>query len=623
MPQGMSVQHNMVATNAKRMHGITAASLAKSSEKLASGYRINRAADDAAGLAISEKMRRQIRGLTQATKNVKDGIGYCDVADGALEEVTSMLQNMNRLAVKAANDTLTNSDRKYIDDYVQQMKTEISRIFETTSFNDIKIWERDSVKIPSTPGTPVDNTNVSIISTSTENTITSANKGYIPDGDYLISATSAGMVVSWKGYDGYSYSSSLIPIDYSSGIHSFQLKDYIPSNMTGNNFNFTYKIDDGATEDDVVNALNGLAVNNIEKASESGKQYYEYHASGTSDVYWAYATVTYEALIASVFYENNYASVFSMLQHGDNREYSIDAQGNQTITGLKYYVDGLGPVTAVPNTLRGNGKTINLNGSVSINEVKEMWDYICLTCNLTDQANQSFMLDFELYVDGGWTKYNGNTSNSPIGLVGTSIAWDAHSGTTGSDHLEYLWNQCRQGFKNFQGIGISLESEGKKYKSESKGKQYDPDSGSGDPASVKKSRCMMIQAGSESSEADRIWIDYKILSLSVIGMEGVSTDTATSARKAIDEVKNAIKVVSEQRALFGSYANRLEHTELFLGNTIKNTSSSETQIRDTDIPSEMVRFSCLKILSQSGNSMLAQASKYNEGILQLLSNSSK
>ncbi len=163
MPQGMSVQHNMVATNAKRMHGITADSLAKSSEKLASGYRINRAADDAAGLAISEKMRRQIRGLTQATKNVKDGIGYCDVADGALEEVTSMLQNMNRLAVKAANDTLTNSDRKYIDDYVQQMKTEISRIFETTSFNDIKIWERDSVKIPSTPVTPVDNTIVSII----------------------------------------------------------------------------------------------------------------------------------------------------------------------------------------------------------------------------------------------------------------------------------------------------------------------------------------------------------------------------------------------------------------------------------------------------------------------------
>jgi flagellin len=132
----MVVQHNITAMNANRQLGITTGVQAKSSEKLSSGYKINRAADDAAGLAISEKMRRQVRGLTQASNNAQDGVSMVQTAEGALNEVHDMLQRMNELANKAATGSLQDDDRGYIDQEVQALKSEINRTAEKTTFND-------------------------------------------------------------------------------------------------------------------------------------------------------------------------------------------------------------------------------------------------------------------------------------------------------------------------------------------------------------------------------------------------------------------------------------------------------------------------------------------------------
>ena len=131
----MVVQHNLTAMNSNRMLGLTTKSQAKSTERLSSGYKINRAADDAAGLAISEKMRRQIRGLTQASTNAQDGISAVQTAEGALNEVHDMLQRMNELAVKAANDTNMSEDRSYIKSEIDALVDEIDRVSATTSFN--------------------------------------------------------------------------------------------------------------------------------------------------------------------------------------------------------------------------------------------------------------------------------------------------------------------------------------------------------------------------------------------------------------------------------------------------------------------------------------------------------
>ena len=132
----MVVQHNLQAMNSNRMLNVNTQSQAKSTEKLSSGYKINRAADDAAGLAISEKMRRQIRGLTQASANAEDGISCVQTAEGALNEVHDMLQRINQLAVKGENGTLTSVDRGYIKSEVAQLMSEIDRVQSTTTFNE-------------------------------------------------------------------------------------------------------------------------------------------------------------------------------------------------------------------------------------------------------------------------------------------------------------------------------------------------------------------------------------------------------------------------------------------------------------------------------------------------------
>ena len=132
----MVVQHKLTAMNSNRMLGLTTNAQAKSTEKLSSGYKVNRAADDAAGLAISEKMRRQIRGLTQASANAQDGISCVQTAEGALNEVHDMLQRMNVLANQASNDTMTSVDRGYLDSEFQALKSEISRVASTTTFNE-------------------------------------------------------------------------------------------------------------------------------------------------------------------------------------------------------------------------------------------------------------------------------------------------------------------------------------------------------------------------------------------------------------------------------------------------------------------------------------------------------
>ena len=140
----MVVQHNMQAANANRMLNITSGAQSKSTDKLSSGYRINRAADDAAGLSISEKMRKQIRGLDKASSNAQDGVSSVQTAEGALTEVHSMLQRMNELATQAANGTNSTTDRSAIQDEMDQLTTEIDRVAETTKFNETYLLKGDN-----------------------------------------------------------------------------------------------------------------------------------------------------------------------------------------------------------------------------------------------------------------------------------------------------------------------------------------------------------------------------------------------------------------------------------------------------------------------------------------------
>jgi len=198
----MVVQHNLTAMNSNRMLGVTTSAQAKSTEKLSSGYKINRAADDAAGLAISEKMRRQIRGLTQATANAQDGISCVQTAEGALNEVHDMLQRMNELAIKAGNETLQSVDKDYIQSELNALKTEIDRVAETTTFNEQKLLDgsfSDGKKIQ--VGSEVQNEN-QIKVTITKMNWTAITSGATGMGVTAANATTGGVLdVTSTDYD--------------------------------------------------------------------------------------------------------------------------------------------------------------------------------------------------------------------------------------------------------------------------------------------------------------------------------------------------------------------------------------------------------------------------------------
>lgn len=257
----ITVAHNLSAMNAQRQFGINTKSKAKSTERLLSGYKINRAADDAAGLSISEKMRRQIRGLTQGVENTQDGVSLCQVADGALAEVNDMLHRITELSVKSANGTNSEQDRQYIQNEINEILQEIDRVSDTTCFNELHIFKEEkapSVEAPSTPiitppSTPSTGTTpaVDYETLIRDSLVVSGTPSNIAKGTYTIAATDQGMTINgtsiaWsevKDTNGNAMDVNSI----AEGKYQFEYNGLI----------IAYEANAGATLDDVINAVDG------------------------------------------------------------------------------------------------------------------------------------------------------------------------------------------------------------------------------------------------------------------------------------------------------------------------------------------------------------------------------
>ncbi len=396
----MVVQHNMQAANASRMLNITASAQSKSTEKLSSGYRINRAADDAAGLSISEKMRKQIRGLDQASTNAQDGVSAVQTAEGALTEVHSMLQRMNELSVQASNGTNSKSDRDAIQSEIDQLTTEIDRVAETTKFNETYLLKGDDTK-------------ATVTDTVYKKFDISSLKDVISDSSKL----------SEKN-------------DFDS--------------MTGK---FT------------MNFTTGLAIG----GTWNGKRIVDDAATATADE----------------------------IKLGDAKTAELNA--------LKAAITASGAVTG---TATNDGADIDM----------------------TSTAAQ------------------------------------------------------KQTFTKAAAMNLS------------------------------------IHAGADSTSNNKISFSIESMSAAGLHLTGVSvagTD-ASNATSAIDTIADAIQLVSDQRSKLGAIQNRLEHTIDNLDNVVENTTSAESRIRDTDMADEMVKYSKNNILTQAGQSMLAQANQSTQGVLSLL-----
>ena len=472
----MVVQHNLRAMNSNRMLGITQGTLSKSAEKLSSGYKVNRAADDAAGLAISEKMRKQIRGLSQASLNAEDGISAVQTAEGALTEVHDMLQRMNELSVKASNGTNALSDRQTIQDEVDQLLTEIDRVAETTKFNEMYLLKGDAdtvtrkaaAKDAGLVGTLREG---ATSATFTINKLSLGDKVSIGGQEYTIGGTTANVTASFQTLKANFKGGELVTLD---GVQ--------------------YTIAAGSTVEN--EDKNILTADKIEAKIKDGSSF-------------IYNGVTHTAMV------------------------------------------------------KADGTSGDVNGRDAANA----------TILTIDQAEKMILQELTL------ANNIGTDSDAPAEVT---KAERADATDPNKKYVDYIIEK-------------------------------------GD-ISVKEDLNFSLHVGADADMNNKIGVKIQALDTSGLGIRGlnVKDSSGAAATYAIDAIADAVSTVSAQRSLLGAVQNRLEHTINNLDNVVENTTAAESQIRDTDMATEMVKYSNANILSQAGQSMLAQSNQANQGVLSLL-----
>ena len=638
-----SIVHNMTAINAQRQLNINTQKKAKLTEKLSSGYQVNRAADDASGLAISEKMRKQIRGLEQASVNAQDGVSYVQVADGALAEVQEMLQRVNELSVKAANGTNSVEDRVAINQEIQQLKEEINRVFTTTKYNEHHIWrhpsgerqiEVDRIRIPL----------VQVDQKFVSSTVTNTNKAAFPESGYQLSADENGIKVSWRAYNGNTYESSLIDWkDDLVGDYTIDLKQHMDltahPEVQGIEMQYSFTVNEGATLQDAINIVNGTFIGNTENTPERVTE----HPAENNNISFS-ANIDYDALLISgrdfenhtdsKYIEgiNNYQNITSnpvtgnsgdpweftftmpnigtvkaevdyVRYHGDYPASHQDSYGENIWWKWAYYTDGTPYKSTYYYTpTPPNGSLDSIGGSI---------DNAGQQALKNDQYGGWVTIYFDLVAQNGWTcedKEPGRqnlgtlTMNVPISQTDTQASIQQKlSSLTGIDIDDGGWNSSMTAWSYAR--NSAQQSEKAVYQT-----VYE----NNDVINLR------IHAGAESALDNKIELAYENLNIVDLGMKDTNVLTVRDAERAIDSVGTALHMVSAQRSLFGSYQNRLEHTIANLDNVVENTTAAESLIRDTDMAKTMVQFSIHNILDQAGHAMLAQANQSQQGILSLL-----
>lgn len=552
----MVVQHNLQAMNANRMLGLTTKTVAGSTEKLSSGYRINRAADDAAGLAISEKMRKQVRGLTQAAANAEDGISCVQTAEGALAEVQDMLQRMNELCVQAANGTNSTSDRQYIQDEIDQLISEVDRIAETTKFNETFLLKGDQEGATD---------NIYITNYSTTYT-----KNIVPN-----------------GYNG-------TPTTYCMNYIGTNNLYVVDSKVMKTGPSISLGADKISTGDDMTKYLKkDLSADNKGKAALNTTSYTAFinvelnssiTAAGT-DLYTDGASSVVKAKQELFIYNTENSTVTHITKDTVMTKYLNDDNTMKDQYRLVDYVDSSkGTGSKVKSQITGNNDFKWTDKNLEIDEsIQKLYDAdgkevsgIALHQYFDEQGNYK----------GGLYKTSQAKATDEVFSSTASAQKYAKQGETVATISRYITQSSKQ---VAEGLTFQLHV----------GAQSD--------------RKNKITATIDTLTSAGLGID--MLASYNIGIVDITGNNATDA---IDVVDEALQRVSRQRSALGAVQNRLDHTVRNLDNIVENTTSAESAIRDTDMAEEMVRYSNANILQQAGQAMLAQANQSNQGVLTLL-----
>lgn len=568
----MIINHNIAALNTYGKLGSANNAQAKAMEKLSSGLRINRAGDDAAGLAISEKMRAQVRGLDQAGRNSQDAISMIQTAEGALNETHSILQRMRELAVQSSNDTNTTDDREEIQKEINQLTSEINRIGNTTEFNTKKLLNGDL--------------------SSTAATGTSVSKAV--SGDYDAKFAPG---VTWSGLDGdqpvISNGTASNEIDFG----TFSGFNWSKVDTTGTNDITITRSGNAFTVDiNAVDASGGsLTVTADQMAFNSTTNKYTYDANGVSfeigadqlSTWTDGASVTIDlsaqdaasggtsggfdlagATVASKsdFTSNTLASGgsgYGSFGSGGISVNSSSADFIAGVTGIKISASGLdssgGSYTIELLDANGSGivtETINLGSGAPPTSISYNQNGISFEFTINDTADFEIEKDFKVATtavtkDQSATFQIGANENQSMS-VGFSDMRSAALGLTGT------------------GTGFSTEDN--------------------------------VTDGTNNSNEEK----------------ALNVTTTADAANAITVIDNAIQSVSAERSKLGAYQNRLDHTINNLGTSAENLTAAESRIRDVDMAKEIMNQTKQSILAQASQAMLAQANQRPQAVLQLL-----
>ena len=391
--------HNLMAMNAGRQLKLNEKTKATAMERLSSGYKINRAADDASGLAMSEKMRRQIRGLTQGAYNIQEGISYCKTADGALNEVSDIMNRMEELAVKAANGTNSDNDRQAIDAEMQQLKAETERILGTTKYNEIYIWKGGEPKLDtvSTGTTSVRAVNYTAYNATIP--LTNNNKAAYPaNGLIRIEANETdGLRFYWTGYNGNTYYSNWKewPEDATSEVNdpndpNQMMSKTHPGSMTvrvsdlmdytaypeteGIDGTLSYSTNAYSTQNNLITSLKNSS---LSVTPTTGNSAYTYNNDGSrNNNVSASVSLTYPAIVKSERDLDDTADTsFARADPSNGTNLISKPSGsNGSYTGtwtFKYDFDKIGTVTA---TLSGVSYLLSLD-SFDSNDFNVWWNW--------------------------------------------------------------------------------------------------------------------------------------------------------------------------------------------------------------------------------------------------------
>ena len=640
----MVVQHNMQAMNANRMLNVTTSTQAKSTEKLSSGYKINRAADDAAGLTISEKMRKQIKGLDQASTNAEDGVSAVQTAEGALTEVHSMLQRMNELAVQASNGTNSESDRSAIQDEISQLTTEIDRVSETTKFNETYLLKGNVDGTSSDVNVAAHDAGLAgKLTANGDGTATFALDKELKNGDkvtiagkeYTIGTTGKGSVSDPSTLntktDGYAAKTEA-PFDDATTLAAgdsvttdgttYTLTDKLAIDDIALAQGDTYKIGDTSY---TVGTDVAAAKKAIKAALAEGKQ-----VTGTSVKVEKTKDDGTKATAAAVTNVN----IVSSLEKGeistnaiaDTKVATILGAVNGTTTTVKAgdSVTKSGTTTVATEATATSAKSIydSINGLSAGNVVKIGTGTDAKTYTIVDDDSEEDSTSFKATKDTILSKIKDGdtveTATTAADLDGTgakTVIGDIGSAGSDSDVItaKQAYAKMAEELKAASSIGTDTAAE---VTNNGNGK-FTIKQGT---VNVKDSLSFNLHVGADADMTNKINVDIESMSAAGLGIKGINVkdDSGKAATYAIDAIADAVSKVSAQRSALGAVQNRLEHTIANVDNVVENTTSAESRIRDTDMAEEMVNYSKNNILAQAGQSMLAQANQSNQGVLSLL-----